>query len=58
MRRGSIALTKTKGSSPLLQNDQTSIVSRPIGGRQPNVGTVRDTMKKPRHVPGGGAEVT
>ena len=42
MRRGSIALTKTKGWSPLLQNDQTSIVSRPIGGRQPNVGTVRE----------------
>jgi hypothetical protein len=40
-----------------MENDQTSIVSRPIRGRHPNVGTVQDTMKKPRYVSGGGAEV-
>jgi hypothetical protein len=28
-----------------MQNDQTSIVSRPIRGSQPNVGTVRDLRK-------------
>jgi hypothetical protein len=50
-------LRKTKFTDPDLSegDDQTSIVGRPISGSHPNVGTVRDTMKKPRHFPGDGA---
>jgi hypothetical protein len=46
MRRGSTEHSQSyEGWSPLMENDQTSIVSLPIRGRHPNVGTVRVNRK-------------
>ena len=51
-------LDRAYGKPPQAVVSAPPIVSRPIRGSHPNVGTVRDTMKKPRYVSGGGAEVT